>query len=373
MSECDSSTDVHLHGFSYLNHHLDECGSEWNSECVSECESEEYTCYSLPDQVAHAAAAIRSIISTHTTTHSHTHSVTFITHSLGAYVALELFSDEYSKDITSLTTNCVLLMPLISLTHTHTLTHILFTCLSYCRNAVRKIAKLLVWCSKKIPLAVREYILTTSLSEHTSEYITRTVMGMCTHRLIQNVLSVCESEVDLVPSSEDRLTALLHYLTSEEDLTTINTTTDTTNTHVHSGRCRVMALYTNSDPFAPLAECERLFTTLSHVHTRYIPHLTHGFSTLQHSCIQVTDAICEFLSSDVVSQRGLLISSNASEGVSDGVSEGVSEGVRVRVCVRDKELAMCVQQMKWDVVSSRCIVAGMLSGGVGVVWWLMRE
>ena len=131
-SDTEEDTVVYVHGFSHPNHHFhdssdDSYGCE-DSKTKTFFEDSDYEKHTLPYQIEHAAAVIRSILQTHedsqTSTHSHTietnrsrQSISLVCHSLGAYVALLLLDDKNNQDIRLLTEHCILLMPFIGFKH----------------------------------------------------------------------------------------------------------------------------------------------------------------------------------------------------------------------------------------------------------------
>lgn len=320
--EGNCRTAVHVHGFSQPNHHFN-----FDKNDLKNMKEDKYfEKFDLSFQVKHATAFVRSIMNSYCEQNAivnlkrcrQNHSICLVSHSLGAYVALDLLDDQYNRDIRDMTNQCILLMPFILYSDIGCFEKSFFYILNYLRGGLRVLLTRAVEVFKCLPAYFCQNAFSLFFPGHTREYINAAAAGMVSKRLLLNVLHVTECEVDVVPVNERRMLATLDSLSVEfngEDCEvagksgTINIAEGIVGEDVdgstgsmcggsgsRSTGVRVMALYTNNDIFAPLSSCRRFFLSFPRITTRYIPGLSHGFSTVHESCAKVNSAIMQFVS-----------------------------------------------------------------------------
>ena len=186
-------TDVHLHAFSYANHHLHD------EDRDSAEEEENYDLFSLPCQVQHAAAVIRGILKKHqprandndndNNKKKNSQSLFLISHSLGAYIILDMLNDTANRDLLDKTKHCVFLMPFMAYSNFHFMHKSFLQFLSNSRRCLRWIGTSSVEIYQRIPLSFRRLMLSAILKGQESEYIDKAARGLASHRLVHNILS----------------------------------------------------------------------------------------------------------------------------------------------------------------------------------------
>lgn len=297
--------DVFVHGFSHANHHFSQHG-ENTSPCI----------YGLEFQVEHAFSFVQTVLGSlmpsaskdARTTNSEKVMLSFIGHSIGAYIVLDML-DRFPP-LVKLTLSCSLLMPFITWTTLPALHRWKLAALSLIPKITHLLARRMVAMLQNISLARRRALIASALKdEMDADCVEATATRLFTHRLIANFLCMGLDEIQTVPLNEHRMLAIITRLSAQ--------------LHIH-------ALYTNDDLWAPETDMHRLRELGPYVATAFVPHVRHAF-TMQRETYEPVNKALSLWFANALQGFALTCARGADRTNFSAIDEATSSVVQLKV------------------------------------------
>jgi pimeloyl-ACP methyl ester carboxylesterase len=272
---------ISCHGCSHANHHFRD---EFDNEGTA-------IDYSFDDQIRHFEMFCESVVARDLELYGNgfADSIQLILcgHSIGAYMVVDILSR--NDALRRMTISMHLLMPFIGWTN---LTLSQRTKLNIYRSTpeilVRFLAGKVYEAQAGVDPERKAMFIRKSHPEMDIDAVNVTANTMLTRRLVQNFISMANTELDAVIKNEDRMIQDINRL---------------------SGQMRVYALYTDNDVWAPLKDMTRLRRECPFVVTQHIPNLTHAFST----SLDMSVTVAEAMLSEIRLNRGLPLAKSNEE------------------------------------------------------------